>query len=125
VTLDLGGAYFDGIDFRFDAGTTVRPGEPVVLVRELKKFRRRYGEVPVQGVYGGKLSDKGERLTLYTRQGEVWLSVAYDDERGWPLSADGAGDSLVRVDLANDPDAPHAWRASATLYGAPGVVEAR
>ena len=125
ATLDLGGAYFDGIDFRFAEGTTVRPGEPVVLVRELKKFRRRYGEVPVQGVYGGKLSDKGERITLYTRQGAVWLSVAYDDERGWPLSADGAGDSLVRVDLAGDPDAPHAWRASATLYGAPGVVEAR
>jgi hypothetical protein len=123
VPLDLGGAYFEGIDFRFADGTTVRPGATVVLVRELKKFRRRYGEVPVQGVYSGKLSDKGETLTLYTRQGEVWLSVRYDDERGWPLSADGAGDSLVRVNLTGDPDAPHTWRASTALYGAPGVAE--
>ena len=129
VTLDLSGAYFDGIDFRFAEGTEVAPGGYVVLVRDLKKFRRRYGDVPVQGVYGGKLSDKGETVTLYTRTGAIWLQMTYNNGRDWPLSADGAGDSLERVGsllgAANDPDAPYSWRASATLYGTPGAGEAR
>ena len=125
VTLDLGGATFEGIDFRFAEGTTVAPGAYVVLVRDLKKFRRRYGDVPIQGIYDGKLSDKGETLTLKTRTGAVWLQVTYGNGRDWPLSADGAGDSLVRIDPTNDPDDPYSWRASATLYGTPGADEAR
>jgi hypothetical protein len=125
LDLDLAGAYFEGIDFRFPDGTRVRPGAHLVLVRDLKKFRQRYGdEVEVHGIYGGKLSDEGETLVLRAAGGTVLAQVTYDDDRGWPLSADGAGDSLVRRASVYDGDAVRGdWRASATLYGAPGMDE--
>ena len=119
---DLSGAYFDGIDFRFGEGTTLAAGEHLLLIRELKKFRRRYGdEIEIHGQYAGKLSDKGETITLYTPRGEVWLQATYNDARGWPLSADGAGDALEVIDPLGDLSDSYNWRASATLYGTPGA----
>jgi hypothetical protein len=118
---DLSGAYFEGIDFRFGGNVTLHPGEHLVLIRNLRNFRQRYPEVPVYGQYAGKLSDKGETISLYRPNGELWLQVTYDDNYGWPLSADGAGDSLVLVDAMGDMSNPHTWRASRTLYGTPGA----
>jgi hypothetical protein len=120
---DLSGAYFQGIDFRFGDGVKLAPGEYIVLIRSLRNFRERYPEVPIYGQYGGKLSDKGETLTLYRPNGEVWLQVTYDDNYGWPLSADGAGDSLVLVDPWGEMNNAHNWRASKTLHGRPGEDE--
>jgi hypothetical protein len=120
---DLSGATFAGIDYRFPEGFTVAPGGYVVLLRDLSHFRRRYPDVEIYGVYGGKLSDKGETLTLYAADGSILTEVSYDDERGWPLSADGAGDSLVLVEGCADPSARECWRASTTLYGTPGADE--
>jgi hypothetical protein len=121
---DLSGAYFDGIDFHFVEGTTLDPGQHLVLIRDLEDFRRRYAEAEVFGQYAGKLSDKGETLLLYSARGELLSQATYSDNYGWPLSADGAGDSLVLVDPAGDMNSPHNWRASATLYGTPGADEA-
>jgi hypothetical protein len=120
---DLSGAYFEGIRFRFGDGAMLAPGEHWVLVRSFRTFRQRYPEAPVYAQFDGKLSDKGETITLYRPNGDVWLQVTYDDNYGWPLSADGAGDALVLVDPSGDMDSPHNWRASTTLYGTPGVGE--
>jgi hypothetical protein len=122
LALDLSGARFTGIDFRFDDGAQIGPGGYVVLVRDLKKFRRRYGDIPVHGVYGGKLSDKGETLALTARDGRVLVQVTYDDDRGWPLSADGAGDALALAAGCTDLTQRACWRASTTLYGSPGAA---
>ncbi len=120
VAADLSGAYFDGITYVFPDHTTLGPGEFAVLIRDLKSFRRRYPEVEVFGVYGGKLSNGGEEITLYAADGSVLFSVTYDDRNGWPLSADGAGDSIVLLLDAEDPTRPESWRASARIYGSPG-----
>lgn len=121
---DLSGAYFEGIDFRFDDGASLHPGEHLVLIRSLRNFRERYPEAPIYGQYEGKLSDKGETITLRRANGTIWWQVTYDDNYGWPLSADGAGDSLVLIDPAGDLNSAHNWRASTTLYGTPGTGEA-
>jgi hypothetical protein len=120
---DLSGAYFEGIDFRFGEEAKLKAGQRWVLIRDLRNFRRRYPEVEIYGQYGGKLSDKGETLSLYHANGELWLQLSYDDNYGWPLSANGAGDSLVLVNPTGDMSSPHNWRASETLYGTPGVDE--
>lgn len=120
---DLSGAYFAGIDFRFGDGAIMLPGEHWVLIRSFGEFRERYPEAEIYGLYRGKLSDKGETVTLYHPDGEVWTQVTYDDNYGWPLSADGAGDALVLIDPNGDMDSPHNWRASDTLYGTPGRGE--
>jgi hypothetical protein len=53
----------------------------------------------------------------------VIASVQYDDENGWPLSADGWGDSLVLVTPDTDPGDPRNWTASALVSGSPGKFE--
>jgi hypothetical protein len=120
---DLSGAYFEGIDFRFGEGARLEPGEFIVLIRRFSSFRNRYPDAPIYGQYKGELSDKGETLTLYRRNGEVWLQVTYDDNYGWPLSADGAGDSLVLIDPWGNIDSRDNWRASSVLHGTPGADE--
>jgi hypothetical protein len=95
----------------------------LVLIGDLRSFRQRYADVEIFGQYGGKLSDKGETISLYHPHGELWLQVTYDDNYGWPLSANGAGDSLELIDPMGDLSGPHNWRASATLYGTPGADE--
>ena len=120
---DLSGAYFTGIDFRFGDGTTMLPGEHWALIRSFGEFRERYPEAEIYGLYQGQLSDKGETVTLYHPNGEVWTQVTYGDNDGWPLSADGAGDALVLIDPDGDMNSPHNWRASTTLYGTPSGDE--
>ncbi len=49
--------------------------------------------------------------------------MRYDDRNGWPLSADGSGDSIVLDAYAADPQQPDAWRASVDMYGSPAEPE--
>ena len=116
---NLSGYYFEGIDFTFPAYAKLAPGGCLVLVRDAAAFAERYPGVPVAGIYSGKLSNKGERIMLRDAAGQAVVSVAYDDENGWPLTPNGRGDSLVLADSAGDSDDPKNWQASAQLYGTP------
>ncbi|MBN1995503.1 MAG: lamin tail domain-containing protein [Anaerolineae bacterium] len=123
--LPLGGAFFDeGIAFKFPAAVApLAPGQMIVLARNPGAFASRYPGVEIAGVYQGKLSNQGERLTLRNGSGDILVSVAYNDENGWPISPDGRGDSLILVDLAGDVDNPQHWRASIEVNGSPGRDE--
>jgi hypothetical protein len=123
LAVDLSGAYFSGILYRFPDGSTLGAGKPLVLVHDLTRFRRLYTEEEVYGLYEGRLSDKGETITLYSVRGDMLASITYDDENGWPLSADGAGDSLVLVNADGDRQDAANWRASAEINGSPSRIE--
>ncbi len=111
----------DGIRFRFSPNTPpLGPGEYAVLVSNPTAFAQQYPTTTVWGAYEGHLSNKGEHFALLTPEGETLLEMKYDDEYGWPVSADGRGDSLTLVDINGNPDNPKNWRASDTLYGSPG-----
>ena len=121
--LDLSGvAFTDGIRFTFPSGTRLDPGAFAVLVADPVGFASRYPEVTMDGVYTGRLSNSGERLTLSHAVGTTIFSVRYEDVEPWPVAADGAGFSLVPVnaDLNPDPDDPANWRASTAAGGSPG-----
>ncbi|WP_165108775.1 lamin tail domain-containing protein [Limisphaera ngatamarikiensis] len=122
--LDLGGFSFEGISFVFPIGTVLAPGGVIVLANNANPaaFAERYPGVPVFGYFGGNLSNGGERLRLLDRQGRPVLTVAYDDENGWPAAADGGGATLELVDPEGDPSAPASWRASARPWGTPGLA---
>ena len=124
VSVDLSGAFFEGIDFRFPRGTTIEPGQIMTLIADFKRFRQRYPEPDIHGIYQGKLSDRGETIALYAADGALLAGVTYDDAGAWALSADGAGDSLVLTDTQGDPDDAHSWAASSELHGSPGRSEA-
>ena len=121
LDVDLSGAAFEGIDLRFDRPTRLAGGASLVLAADATAFSKRYPDVAPAAVYRGELADRGETIALRSSTGELLLSLTYDDENGWPLTADGQGDSLVLLDPASNMDDPHSWQASPDLYGTPGV----
>ncbi len=122
VAVDLSGCSFEGIAFSFPAGSIMPPGAILVLASSANpgSFAVRYPTVTVAGYFNDALSNGGERITLREPSGRVVASVAYDDENGWPLAADGGGASLEIINASGDPDDPANWRAS-SLYGTPGA----
>jgi hypothetical protein len=97
--------FTDGIDYTFPLGTTIGPGQKIVVVKNPVAFSARYPTVPTSKIYGpydGQLSNDGERLELSKPGDEVegiryYIRVDrvnYDDEYPWPTDADGLGQSL-------------------------------
>jgi len=133
--LDLAGVHFtSGIGYTFGAGRGLAAGGRSVLAASETAFREHYGDVPLDGVYVGRLNNAGERLTLADSGGEVLFSVAYDDEGFWPLAPDGFGYSLVLdasaavegIDaggVLGDFSDFRAWRSSVVRGGSPGSAE--
>jgi hypothetical protein len=122
-TLDLSGVRFtNGIVYTFPVGASLAPGRHVVLASSLEHFTNRYPEVTLDGVYGGRLANNGDTITIVHAAGGMICDFAYDTIIPWPASADGGGYSLVPIqpDLNPDPANPANWRASAEIGGSPG-----
>jgi len=117
-------SFVEGIRFTFPPNSPpLAPQQLLVLVRNPAAFAQRYPGVRVAGVYQGQLSNKGETLRLQDAQAQDMVWLDYDDENGWPISADGRGDTLVLVDVEQDPNNPANWRASVNPHGSPGADE--
>ena len=100
--------FTDGIDYEFEPGTVLGPGERLIVAKNLDAFTERYGEpdILLQGPYEGRLNNGGEKVTLskpadavndryyYIRVDQV----NYDNSSPWPLEAGGQDKSLVRID---------------------------
>jgi hypothetical protein len=110
--IDLSGFRFDrGIDYVFPSGTSLAPGEYLVLSEDPEILREHYG---LEGVhrYGGVLANRGENIRLVDRLGNLVDEVRYSDGGRWSLWADGGGASLELIDPAQDNDFASAWDAS-------------
>jgi len=129
-SIDLSGVTFtEGIDFEFPVNTLLAPGERVLIVRDLAAFQAKYGAtLNVAGTFENltKLSNAGERVRLETPGGLLIHDLTYEDELDWPVSADGAGPSLVLIHPTGQPDhaAATSWRASTITGGTPGSTDA-
>ena len=122
----LDGMYFDGIDLAFGVGKVLGPHESAIVISndDPSAFALRYPGVGWIGEYGGSLSNGGERISLFTREGALVTSVSYGDSAAWPSQPDGDGWSLELVALQADPNTPASWVASAAPGGSPGVFAA-
>ena len=121
-TLDLSGLRFtSGLTFSFTNGTRLAPGAFFVLSPSASAFALRYPGVPVNGNYSGKLDNGGEKLTLAHVLGTNVFSFTYNNAVPWPITPDGYGFSLVRENLAGNPDSSSSWRPSSALGGSPGA----
>ncbi len=136
VTLDLAGVKFtQGIDFTFPSGATLAPGAYLVVVGlvDTNAFRTYYNVPPgveVHGYFLGSLNNAGEQVVLRTSAGgSDIVNFSYADGRGWPVTADGGGHSLVFLDSAlaaqgsGAGDYAGSWRASTFLRGSPGTAD--
>jgi hypothetical protein len=134
-TIDLTSVSFiDGITFDFKNGsvTSLGPGEFVLVVKNQVAFESRYGaglSAKIAGEYTGKLSNNGENISLVDLWNGTVVEFAYNNGRGWPLSAAGGGHSLVPL-ISALPGEPEGslnyggnWRASTYIGGSPGTED--
>jgi len=124
VPFNLGGYYFDGIDYRFrNDAPALAPGARLVLsASPAPFFQQRYPGVQAFDQYQGSLNNGGELIRLRDSAGNVVAAVDYRDERDWPRSADGGGSSLELADAHGDQSAAGNWQASTVPGGTPGAA---
>jgi len=118
--------FVNGIEFDFTnaGGSSIAPGQRVLVVKNGFAFAGRYGwNLPlVAGEYTGSLDNAGERIRLVDAAGEEILDFSYDNN--WHPLTDGHGFSLVVVDEQAEPDAwsrRSQWRASGRVNGSPSL----
>ncbi|RYD34466.1 MAG: hypothetical protein EOP86_10920, partial [Verrucomicrobiaceae bacterium] len=127
LSLDLAGVRLtEGVDFVFPA-LTLPPGGYVLVVKNLAAFRQLYGNGPVvAGVFGGRLDNSGETLTLTLPLPWTGNIQRFRYEPVWYPQAAGAGFSL---EVASPPagfetralwNEKSSWQASALSGGSPG-----
>jgi hypothetical protein len=129
AAFDLAGVEFvEGIDFVFGP-MTLGVGQSVVLVRNLSRFRARYGDAPVvAGVYTGALDNSGEKIAIQLPPPFDANVLTFEYKDTWYVSTDGLGYSLLVFDptvKAQLWDERETWIASSQLGGAPGGATAR
>jgi len=122
-----------GLSFDFTGGAVgiLHAGESVVVVRNLAAFQVRYPNwlsMKIAGEFEGTLDNSGDDVSLVGLSGVPVWSVSYDDSRGWPVAADGAGHSLVPLQFSAQPSGilnyGGNWRASTFIDGSPGALDA-
>jgi hypothetical protein len=120
----------NGISFDFPLGTTMAPGEHLLLVKDKDVFESRYTSVPgnVQIFeWGpGRLDNAGEKIQL-SKPGDEVDGIRYyirvdcvnysdgshpADEDPWPAEPDGQSKSLTRKILADYGNDPENWIAA-------------
>ncbi|MFT5239995.1 MAG: hypothetical protein ACI9X0_000963, partial [Kiritimatiellia bacterium] len=121
----------DGVEFSFAESsiTNLAAGAYLLVVRDLAAFSTRYdiSGMIIAGEFFGKLSDDGEQVKMLGPGATEIATATFNDSRGWPLAADGAGHSLVPLTLTGQVDGlldyGGNWRASAFVGGSPGAPD--
>lgn len=113
AAVDLTGwALSDAVEYEFEDGTTIAPGEYVIVARGAPALQAKYPGLRILGEYSGTLSNSEENLVLLDPVGNPADEVRYYDGRPWPEMADGGGSSLELKDPDSDNSRPEAWAAS-------------
>ena len=110
-----------GLVYEFALGTTLSPGERLVLAEDVEAFRTRYGEgIAVAGQWSGGLNNASEMITVRFAD-ETFYRFRYQDD--WYSATDAGGASLELADVALPPDRwqrARAWFPSPEDGGSPG-----
>lgn len=121
TTVNLEGYTFTaGFEFTFPAGTTMAPGEYIIIAATASSYLGngyQVFEVTTGGVNNG-----GELVQLSDAFNNVIDEVTYDDAAPWPTSPDGGCPSLELIDPALDNTLAENWQASYVANGTPGAV---
>ena len=117
--------FTDGIDFTFPTDVNIPAHAYLLVVADMTAFTAEYTSVP-PGVQifqwqSGRLANEGEQIAL-SMPGDVDAAgqryyicidnVRYDDNPPWPITPDGCGKSLTRIDLNDYGNDPLNWDAN-------------
>jgi hypothetical protein len=122
--LDLGGYYFEGIEFVFPLGLKIGAGTRIVVAsnNSPSSFAAQYPGIAVAGYFGGNLDNNGERIAVHAPDGSTVVSVTYSDKPPWPEGGGSkSGYSLEIINETGDPGSPLNWKTSTVLKGSPGT----
>lgn len=103
----------DGVSFTFPEGATIEGGGYFVIAEDAAAYQAAFGSAP-GGVFTGRLSNEGERITLRRFDGGLVDEVTYGIGFPWPTAARGAGSSMELIHPALDNDLGGSWRSSGT-----------
>jgi hypothetical protein len=117
IILD-GFTFTEGIDFTFPQGSSLNPGEGLVLTNDTSLFRSEYGFLAF-GQYIKQLNNDGEIIILENRFNQMVDSVWYSDTIPWPVAADGSGYSLELIGSEMDNSLFASWKVSEIKAGTP------
>jgi len=109
-----------GVDYSFPVGTVVEAGEYLVIASSPETLETVAGISNVYGPFSGRLSNGGETLELINNTDRVMDSVKYGDDDDWPVSADGSGASLAKIDPQSASPPFGNWSSSYLVGGTPG-----
>lgn len=111
-----------GIEYAFEDGTMINPGEFFVLAEDKSSFLSRYG-IEADDKYDGKLSNNGETLWLAQSSGLLMDAVTYGVSFPWDGNANGGQEdlSLALIDGAVDNDTRLNWTTQCTHGFTPGA----
>ena len=102
----------DGVDFRFPAGSTIAPGEYVVIAANGRLTAAAFPDARIIGQYSDSLSNNNELLRIEDAWGNMVDEVHYHTGGDWPEKAGGLGSSLELRHPTMDNSVPTAWRDS-------------
>ena len=101
-----------GISFDFPLGTTIDPGEYLVIAKDSAALATKHPGIDILGDYAGQLGNGGEEIVLRDAQTNPVDEVRYYDSRKWHSFADGGGSSLELKDPESDNTVAGAWAPS-------------
>ncbi len=103
----------DAVQFDLPAGTTLGPGEYLVIANNMSELQAKYPALAnIVGDFGGSLSNRNENIRLMDAHGNPADEVHYFDSGRWAEFADGGGSTLELRDPFADNSLPEAWGAS-------------
>ncbi|HEY0550788.1 MAG TPA: lamin tail domain-containing protein, partial [Verrucomicrobiae bacterium] len=109
------------VDFDFALGTTIQPGQFLVVARNPGAFAAFYPGKTALGPWIGNLPNNGGTVRLNNELGGRMLEVNYDNELPWPVAADGTGHSIVLRKPSYGENESRAWTPSTYIGGSPGA----
>ena len=123
IPIDLSGSFLTiGIEYVFENGVIIQPGDFIVLAEDKSSFEDRYGFAPFDK-YDKQLDNGGETIWLVNDRGVLLDAVTYDDVFPWDFNADGGSIdySLALVDGDVDNDTYLNWTTQCNLIYTPGA----
>lgn len=121
VTADLSGYTFSqGFIFTFPDGTTMLPGEYIIIAVAAATYTGNGYQV--FQITSGNMNNNGEAIELQDGFGNTIDIVTYDDILPWPTAADDQCPSLELIDPSFDNSLASSWQASYVANGTPGAI---
>jgi hypothetical protein len=113
AVVDLSGwSLSEAVDYVFPPGTSLGPGEYLVVASNAAQLQSQHPNITVLGNFARNLSNSGDHIVLLDARGNIADEIQYYDDKPWPSFADGGGSSLELRDPYSDNSRPEAWAAS-------------